>query len=592
VYRRAWFDSDVTLKVEISTSGALIGDDETQTAPFLAGGVNGYPLYWQQTDTSQNARFTVTTDSTLNRWSFSNVAAQGIYSGVATIAYVVQAFDFANYDYVIQWQVRTMEGKDKARQMCYAQETINGAQVGSDYALSTADTTTDWTTYATAWTVKNAGANGIRLRFGITGPLTGATDNWGGQFSNLVFIKRPKVVPAIDWRDISCDIREINTRYGRERYTNRFDVATASVVVNNIDGEYTYKNPHPFNLRPGRKIRISANYAGIDYPQFYGVIDTLMDGYAIDGAAITTIHALDPTYVLSNMNTPARALPTSPPTKSGARILALLGLVGWRDYLIDVGQWDILDIAASSRSVRDEMGVTSDSEGGQLYADRSGRIVYKDRTWPTTDPNLKSATATLLARPSLEESLKPDPIPDVPGAPTLCVNELRTSWSQDRTINHVELANAGYSVVKYDDFQSQKDNGIFTYQRLDFVLLDPNNSKGYLAQRASDIMRGYAQPVLRVDVVSFRPGANDHAWKWTLEVFLNWLVRVWYANVRELWGFSVVTHVQSVEHRITINDWEVTLAIDLPEYFADAPILDSFYWDDPLTLWDSATWQV
>lgn len=595
MFRSAWFDEDVDLIVELSTSGPLISDDETIPQPFLAGGSNGYPLYWIQTDTSQNARFTVTTDSTLNRWSFSNVAAQGTYNGSATIA--VRDFsgiDFANYDYTIQFQARTMEGKDKARLMCFVQETVNGTPVGSEYTLSNAETSIDWVTFATAWPLVNAGANGLRFRWGISGPLAGATANWGGQFANLVFIKRAKVAPAITWRDISCDVRSITTRYGRERFTNRYDVATAQVVVNNIDGEYRYQSPHPFNLRPGRKLRIKAKHAGITYPMFFGVIDTLTDSYAIDGAAVTQITALDPSYVLSNMPTPARQLPTYPNyAKTGARVNALLGIVGWRDKLVDVGQWEVQSIEASGRSVRDEIGVTADSEGGQVFADREGFMVYKDRTWPSTDPNLNQVTATILARPELEEHLTPDPIPDKPGAPTICAYELVTSWSQERTINRVELANVTDTVELYEDKASQKDNGIFTYSRLDFVLYPYlSDANGYLAIRAQDLMAGYSQPVLRVNTVSLRPFLDVASWPWVLSAFLNWMVRIWYANVREDWGYSLVTHVQSVEHQITIDDWRMVLAVDKPEYYNDAPILPSYYWDNSKALWDSATWQV
>jgi hypothetical protein len=77
------------------------------------------------------------------------------------------------------------------------------------------------------------------------------------------------------------------------------------------------------------------------------------------------------------------------------------------------------------------------------------------------------------------------------------------------------------------------------------------------------------------------------AWPWTLGVFLNWLVRVWYTHPVHFWGYAVCLHVQSIEHRITPDDWFTMLAVDRPESFTEL-LWASNGWDTGL--WDEALW--
>jgi hypothetical protein len=215
-------------------------------------------------------------------------------------------------------------------------------------------------------------------------------------------------------------------------------------------------------------------------------------------------------------------------------------------------------------------------------------MVYKDRRWLTVDPNLYQVTANLSAFPNSRGPLPPpvDGIADQPGAPTVCISELATDWSMDRVVNIVHLANAHGSQQSFVDTTSLKTYGPHTYQRLDFVL-SPTATPN-LATRANDLMSGYATPLLRVNQVQFSPALAE-AWPWTLAVFLNWLVRVWYTHPRNGWGYEVVTHVQSVQHTITPTDWTVRLSVDQPSTFVafqrsevgwDAGRWDQNRWDE------------
>jgi len=73
-----------------------------------------------------------------------------------------------------------------------------------------------------------------------------------------------------------------------------------------------------------------------------------------------------------------------------------------------------------------------------------------------------------------------------------------------------------------------------------------------------------------------------------LGLFLNWRVRVWYTHPLNYWGYAVVLHVQSIEHKITPTDWETTLSVDLPDAFTELDWNRVHGWD--AGLWDEVLW--
>jgi hypothetical protein len=376
-------------------------------------------------------------------------------------------------------------------------------------------------------------------------------------------------------------VQAIDIRYGREKFTNRYDVATMQIELLNNLGQYSFHQPHPLNLRPGRQVRVTATYEGIDYPLAFHILDSITDAYGMDGSVISRWQCVDPTTVLSNVETATNA---APGVQGGGRIALLLDQIGYVPRLLDNGVWNMAPIKSSGRTLRDECGLTGDSEGGQFFADRLGQVVYKDRTWPDVDPDLMEVTADLVGFPH-DGPVMPivDAVPTQAGAPLICINELVTDWSMARVVNLVSLANAGGTAQVFEDEVSIKAHGPQTYQRHDFVLMTDE----HLPDRAADIMTGYADPVLRFNSVRFAPGMAG-AWPWTLGLFLNWLVRVWYTHPTNYWGYACCVHVQSIEHRISPNDWETTLTVDLPESFTEMEWATTWGWDEGI--WDEDIW--
>lgn len=585
---KAWVDDGIDLKVELSTSGGLIVPGTNMPMPFVAGGTYGVPLGWTPFPTNIiPADYNLTTDTNLNRFSISQAKTTGavsMYSTGAEIAFPTKA----GFRYRIQCDVRTMDGKTPGSMIARVSSYKNNSlqyMVGSVVANPSP---TDWTPVSFTTPAYDPPSDG-EWRVGLlAGYLTSTVYTWGCQFRDLVITEIPPAPAPLDWRDISCDVKNMAIRHGRERFTQRYDIASCTLVLVNEEGEYSFAYPHPFNLRPGRQLKVTATYQGTTYPMYFGVIDSLVDGYTLDGHAFTTITCYDVASVLSNQQTPT--LPyANGSLLSGNRMRLIIEASGYPFKTLDAGQFWQQGVTGNGRSLRDEAGVGADSEGGSFFADRSGYLIYKDRTWVDTDPNLKNITANLMSRPH-DDGMTTivDGIPELAGAPIICTNEMNTQWSLDRLINHVELSNAGGTLETFDDETSQANYGVFTYQRMDYVNYQTLSvQNGYLATRADDLMESFKDAKQRVNSIAYRPGVDPTYWPWTLGVYLNWLVRVWYAHPTNGWGYAIATHVQSVEHRISTKGWETVIALDQPIAYTNAPI---HY--DITDNWDRAVWDL
>lgn len=585
---KSWQGGDLSIKVYTSTSGDAIQYGTRTQYPFEAGGPDGIPLGWLP-------KFYVATD-------FSKVNVTTQYGRFSLSAKDPNDFPTnwnwgikktfptkPGYRYQIEIQAQTMEGKAVGtRFINVVAYDVNGNSNGSVFASRT-PSQTSWEQIANGTDFLSGATAYIEVSLSMgwdtsvnTPPKDG---NVGVQWQSLSINEQPPTPPQPTWNEVTCDVQSIGIRYGREKFTNRYEVGSFSVSVLNTDGEFSYQDYPPNNLRPGRYIKGVMLYKTTqEWPLFYGIIDSLQDGYRMDGHAVTIIQALDPSTLLSNIQVPTVSYRVDSTYTAGSwRINALLRAAGWfsdRQYAASSDPFIQQAIIANGRSVRDECGLIADSEGGLFYADPRGWMMYYGRGY--TNTLRTKVQAELLAMPYDGEPLEPvDSIPDGTKKLVICVNGLSTSWSRDRIINDLQLANQGGSAFSFEDMASQSAYGPYTYQRLDFV--NDRNHPEYLTKRADDIMTGYTDPVLRVNQVSFK--LTDKEWPWLRDVFLDHLVRVRYQNLKEGWGYAVVTHIQGFEHRITPDDWEMSVTLDQPE---------SFRWWDRETKygngWDQGMW--
>ena len=580
-----WYDQEIRIRAYTSLTGDLVKLGTTTEYPFTPGGTQGAPSGWSPYAENGGSVTDVSFTTGNGRFSIGNLGTEihdakryGIYRDFAVTP--------GKY-YLISVQARTTQGRGHTiRYVRFAN--------GSNHSYLTTNqmwTFQDWeniTVNAAAYA-----ASGI-LRVNLmacpysSDPKGMVTDvNWGIQFQNVTINEQESTYPAPTWHEITCDTKQVAIHYGRDKFTSRYNTASATVKVDNKDSYYTYGNGHADDLRPGRFLRITLTLpnSSTELPMYYGIIDRFTDSYDIDGSALVQLDCIDTSSLLATMNVPT-LMSRDDLVNSGNRFARLLDGVGWlvayrfSGYTMFTQQ----AIVASGRSVRDECGLIADSEGGWFMCDRNGTLRLYGRRWPEINTKLYTVQAELLATPTRDIPMIDD-VPTIADVPIIELRQLGTDWSRDRIVNDVSISNQDGTAFRYQNFASQKKNGPFTYQRLDFVN-DNAAEPTYADQRATDLMDGYSDPILRVNSVSFRP--TPETFDWCAKAFLEELVRVRYEHPKNGWGWASATHIQGYVHTFTPSEWEMSIALDHPESFAYYETADGSGWD--VSYWDIDLW--
>lgn len=580
-----WQDEELKVRAYTSLTGDIVKLGTTTEYPFTPGGTQGAPLGWSPyyenggsyTDVSftvGNGRFSI---GNLGE-DFHDVKRYGIYRDFPVTP--------GKY-YIISVQCRTTQGRSHTiRYVRFA----NGAN-HSYLKLNQMWSFADWETVV----VNAAGyaSSGI-LRVNLMAcpysadPKGMVTDaNWGIQFQSVTINEQDASYPLPTWHEITCDMKSANIHYGRDKFTSRYNAATSSIVVDNKDSYYTYGNGNADDLRPGRllKVTLTLPNTSTELPMYYGIIDKFSDSYDLDGSATVRLDCVDLSSLLSTMTVPTMNSRDDILT-SGLRFINLLDGVGLYFYFRTqvYSKFYQQAIVNSGRTVRDEAGIIADSEGGWFFCDRSGIITFYGRGWPAANSKLTTVQAELLATPTRDIPMI-DAVPTVPNPPIVELRVLATDWSRDRIVNDLMISNQDGTAFRYQDFTSQKRNGPFTYQRLDFVN-DNSREPEFADQRATDLMDGYAEPILRVNSVEFRP--TPETFEWCAKAFLEELVRVRYEHPTKGWGWASATHIQGYVHSFTPTVWNMSIALDHPESFAYYETADGSGWD--VSYWDIDLW--
>ena len=189
--------------------------------------------------------------------------------------------------------------------------------------------------------------------------------------------------------DISDRLIATSTARGKNQALDRIDAGTSSIVVDNSDRHFDplYPNgPYFGQLIPRRTVRITCN----DQPVFIGAIDDFDIVYAPSNRSQVRIDVSDAFSTLTNSGleefTPTAQL-------SGARVNAVLDRpeVDWpaAEREIDTGNSTMLGaLVAEGTSVLDYLQLVSNSEFGDLFIGKDGKVVFRERNAVPNTPNL------------------------------------------------------------------------------------------------------------------------------------------------------------------------------------------------------------
>ncbi len=191
--------------------------------------------------------------------------------------------------------------------------------------------------------------------------------------------------------DISDQVRRCSTRRGRNRILANFEAGTATVVLNDPDGDFNPDNvsgPYYGKLLPLRKIRIYAETtlagSSVEVNLFSGYITTYDTSFyqGTNEDSTVTLLCADAFRLLNNVSTEIPPIPGATAGQlTGARIDALLNFSDFPNSLdnLDPGQTTCQVDPGGNRSILAAIQTVEQTEFGAFFIARDGKATFFDR---------------------------------------------------------------------------------------------------------------------------------------------------------------------------------------------------------------------
>lgn len=371
--------------------------------------------------------------------------------------------------------------------------------------------------------------------------------------------------------EITDQVMRVSTRRGRNRLLSNFEAGTATVVINDPNGDFNPQNPSsPYTnkLLPLRKIRIWADtpYLGdtIRVFLFSGYITSYDTSFyqGVDSTSTVTLQCIDGFRLLNNVSTGTAPVPgTSAGQLSGNRIQYLLDFAGWPASMraINPGNSTMMADPGGNRTILQAIQTVEQSEFGAFYISRQGDARFIDR-------ELVTLLSDYTARYYSDQAL--------PG--TLSYVNLDFAYDDQLILNDVTVTryndNIGPAPVPQTIISQESIDTYFrkSGQRSD-ILVETDQEAN---DQARTIVSGRKDAELRIDsmTVDITGETNEENAVINLTSDIYSLVIV----SKQMPGNSSITKelfIQGVQHDITPTAW--TMKLLTAEPIIQALILDS-----------------
>ena len=377
--------------------------------------------------------------------------------------------------------------------------------------------------------------------------------------------------PDTVWTDITADIRQLTTNLGRQREGDRY-YGGMSLVADNRTGKYTPGNlAGPFvsagisQIRPRVPIRVRTVWNGTAYAVAYGFVSDWGDRFPQYGFdALTQITVVDAWWKIASVN-PFGSSAVGQGETAGQRVQRIASAAGWT-LPTNVQQGTAtMQATTLAQSLSSEMLLTADSEGGEVWCDPDGTLVFEGRY--SLVESVRSNTARVTFGP---------------GAGEIPMSDIQMSQAADRLANQFLLARAGGTQQTAADPTSVALYGAIPYTRHDLIC----ESDATVVGIAGISLAIRKDPEYRPASVMVQAAVNPSLmWPWALGLRIRDRVNI---KVNSTVSGVTTTHhcfVEGVQHDISPQQWATTFT------FSSATPYDGFTtstWDTGL--FETAQW--
>jgi hypothetical protein len=200
--------------------------------------------------------------------------------------------------------------------------------------------------------------------------------------SQLGFAELASSIPVIV--DVSTSTLNISTRRGRNIIQDNYESGTATIRINDPDGDWNPQNtssPYYGLLQPLRKIQASAIYGATTYGLFGGYITEYRYTYPTgQETGYVTFICYDAFRLMYNSNVTTVTGGTAGQT-TAQRVQSILTMIAWPGSFTSIGTGATTCVVdpGTTRTVLEAIQTAEFTEQGAFYIDENGVATFKGR---------------------------------------------------------------------------------------------------------------------------------------------------------------------------------------------------------------------
>lgn len=361
---------------------------------------------------------------------------------------------------------------------------------------------------------------------------------------------------ASDVVDVSDITLRASIRRGRNRILNKFEAGTATIVLEDQNGDWVPSNPaSPYygKLLPLRKIRIWADYNSVRYYLYSGYITSYDTNFNLgfNDLSTVTLQCVDAFRLFSNVAI-STVVGTSAGQTTGARMENLLDVASFptSQRVIDTGDSTVQADPGTERDLLNALQTIENSEFGGFYIDPEGNATFLSRN---TVAQKADGTATDFSDDGTEISYQ----------------TIDFAYDDTLIFNDVTVNRVGGTAQTVQDTSSIETYFIHSGKREGLLIQTDTESH----DQATMILQSRKDAIFRIDSIGLN--LTDDAETARIVAGLSLDIFDLVNITKSTPGSTSVTlelFVQGVQHDITTNTWTTKL-------FTAEPIIQAFILD-------------
>lgn len=201
--------------------------------------------------------------------------------------------------------------------------------------------------------------------------------------------------PTRVWTDVTRDVRSLtHTRAGRQDELQLTQPGTLTIKLGSKNAKYDPTNPSGIGIRRSQWIRVRAQWNGVTYARWQGILGTISQAWPQAGRVdpVVSIPASDAMKVLTLFDLKGQTFAAQ---STDARVSAICALAGLTATIDDAGQSTLIPVSTAlpKKSYADQhLQQVEQTENGLIFAGPDGAIHFQSRHYRTLYSQTPKAT--------------------------------------------------------------------------------------------------------------------------------------------------------------------------------------------------------